>query len=167
MTVSSQAHRLARRLSPEHDLTGDGRYRKWLAYGRSKLANLLFMFELDRRARAQGLPLTSVAAHPGYAATNLMSSGINLGGTRLDGRILAAATGLLAQPAESGAWPLLMAATLPDLPSGSYIGPSGPGEVRGVPALVSASRTARDPELAAALWHASEQATGVRYVSGT
>src|SRR3712207_9296718 len=78
------------------------RHRKWNAYGQSKLANLLFAFELDRRARRAGLPLASLAAHPGYTRTNLVSSGMNHGRRRLDGTITQAVTALVAQPAEIG-----------------------------------------------------------------
>jgi NAD(P)-dependent dehydrogenase (short-subunit alcohol dehydrogenase family) len=165
VTVSSQMHRSVRSLpltdprAPEH-----GRYSRWRAYGRSKLANLLFMLELDRRARRAGLAVTSVGAHPGYAATNLTWSGMQLDGRSTAGAILHAATRLVAQSAEGGAQPLLMAATLPGLPGGTYLGPSGPGEWRGAPTIVHPSRAARDEQLAAGLWELSERATGVTYL---
>jgi NAD(P)-dependent dehydrogenase (short-subunit alcohol dehydrogenase family) len=164
VTVSSQMHRSVRSLpltdprAPDH-----GRYSRWRAYGRSKLANLLFMLELDRRVRRAGLPVTSVGAHPGYAATNLTWSGMQLDGRSTPGVILHAATRLVAQSAEGGAQPLLMAATLPGLPGGTYLGPSGPGEWRGTPKIVHPSRAARDERLAAGLWELSERATGVTY----
>lgn len=160
VTVASQAHRLARTV-PTHDpRLGTGRYQKWLAYAQSKLANLLFAFELERRARSAGTSVTSMAAHPGYAATNL-HGGPNLEGTRPDGAILVGAARLLAQPPAIGAQPSLMAATMPGLRGGSYIGPRGFGEMRGRPTLVIPSRTARDEQLARRLWAVSEQATGV------
>lgn len=162
VTVSSQMHRVARSVPP--DLArGPRGYRKWQAYAESKLANLLFALELDRRARAAGTPVVSVAAHPGYAATNLMHAGLDMDGRAADGTILQAATRVLAQPAAMGAEPTLMAATLPGLPGGSYVGPGGFGEMRGSPRLVTPSRAARDVEQARRLWAASEAATGVTF----
>lgn len=162
VTVASQMHRTARTVplgDPRHDT---GSYRRWVAYAQSKLANLLFAFELDRRARSAGTRVSSMAAHPGYAATNLFQ-GMNLGGARPDGAIAIGASRLLAQPSAMGAQPSLMAATMPGLPGGSYIGPRGFAQMRGRPTLVTASRTARDPELARALWAVSEDATHVRF----
>jgi NAD(P)-dependent dehydrogenase (short-subunit alcohol dehydrogenase family) len=162
VTVSSQAHRIARSVplgDPRHDT---GHYQKWVAYAQSKLANLLFAFELDRRARAAGTTVSSMAAHPGYAATNLFH-GMNLGGTRPDGAIVVGATRLLGQPSAIGAQPSLMAATMPGLPGGSYIGPRGFAEMRGRPTVVTASKTARDKELARRLWVVSEEATRIQF----
>jgi NAD(P)-dependent dehydrogenase (short-subunit alcohol dehydrogenase family) len=162
VTVASQAHRLARTVplgDPRHDV---GRYQKWAAYAQSKLANLLFAFELDRRARAAGTSVSSMAAHPGYAATNLFH-GMNLDRTRTVGAIVVGATRLLGQPSELGAQPTLMAATMPGLPGGSYTGPRGFAEMRGRPTLVTASRTARDADLAAKLWAVSEEATRISF----
>ena len=163
VTVASQAHRYVRSVPLTDPRTGNGHYRKWIAYGQSKLANLLFAFELDRRARAAGTAVRSMAAHPGYAATNLMHNGLNMGGTKADGAIVVGATRLLAQPSEIGAQPSLMAATLPDLPGGSYCGPRGFAEMRGLPMLVKASKTARDETLARELWKVSEEATRVYF----
>jgi NAD(P)-dependent dehydrogenase (short-subunit alcohol dehydrogenase family) len=163
VTVSSQMHRMARGL-PLHDPRAEPRrYRKWEAYAQSKLANLLFAFELDRRARAAGASVTSMAAHPGYAATNLIHTGLDMAGKRPDHAILQAATRVLAQPSAMGAQPTLMAATLPGLAGASYTGPRGVGEWRGRPTVVGASRLAHDPELAAALWAWSEEATDVAF----
>ena len=136
-------------------------YRTWRSYGESKLANLLFMLELQRRASASDLALVSVGAHPGYAATDLQSSGPNLSGATLRSGFMAVSNRLVAQSAEHGAWPLLMAATQPGLPGGSYVGPRGIGEARGRPRLAGMSSVASDPGLASALWTASEQATGI------
>ncbi len=163
VTVASQAHRYARTVPLGDPRTGDGHYRKWVAYAQSKLANILFALELDRRCRAAGMPVASMAAHPGYAATNLMSAGLNMGGVKPDGAIIVGVTRLLAQPAAMGAQPSLMAATMPGLPGGSYVGPRGFAEVRGRPAVVTPSRTARDEDLARRLWDVSEEATGVRF----
>jgi NAD(P)-dependent dehydrogenase (short-subunit alcohol dehydrogenase family) len=162
VTVSSQAHRIARSVplgDPRHD---QRHYRKWTAYAESKLANLLFAFELDRRARAAGTSVSSMGAHPGYAATNLFG-GLNLGGVKADGAIVVGASRLLGQPAEMGAQPSLMAATMPGLVGGSYIGPRGVAEMRGKPTVVTPSRTARDEVLAGKLWDASEEATKVYF----
>ena len=163
VTVSSQMHRVAPSVPLSDPRLPTGRYQKWLAYAQSKLANLLFAFELDRRARKAGVPVESMAAHPGYAATNLMSAGLNLDGRRPDGAIIVAATRLLGQSSAQGAWPSLMAATLPGLPGGSYIGPRGPAEMRGAPKIVGASRAARDEQAAAKLWEISEEATAVHF----
>jgi len=160
VTVSSQVHRIARTVPLDDPRRDTGHYRRWIAYAQSKLANLLFAFELERRARAAGTAVRSMAAHPGYAATNLFD-GINSEGTRPDGAIVVGATRLLAQSPAVGAQPSLMAATLPGLPGGSYVGPRGFGEMRGGPTLVTPSRRARDEELARRLWEISEQATGV------
>jgi NAD(P)-dependent dehydrogenase (short-subunit alcohol dehydrogenase family) len=159
VSVSSQVHRLARAAPLQDPRMQDGRYHRWRSYGQSKLANLMFAFELDRRAHAAGLPLTSVAAHPGFAATGLMASGQR---SRAGGSILDAAFGMVGQPPSQGALPLLMAATA-DLPGGTYVGPSGPGEARGAPGLVGASRLARDQGAARRLWRLAEDATGVAY----
>lgn len=162
VTVSSQAHRIARTVPLGDPRQDTGRYSKWGAYTQSKLANLLFTFELDRRAKAAGTAVSAMAAHPGYASTNLIE-GMNLGGTRPDGAIAVGATRLLGQSAATGAQPTLMAATMPGLPGGSYIGPRGPMEMRGRPTVVTASRVARDERLAGKLWAVSEQATGVHF----
>ncbi len=159
VSVSSQGHRMARTAPLSDPRVQVGRYRRWTVYGQTKLANLLFTYELDRRARAAGLPLTAVAAHPGLASTGLMASGQrgHAGGTILD-----AAFSLLGQAPSQGALPLLMAATA-DLPGGTYVGPSGPGETRGAPGIVGSSRLARDPQAARRLWELAERATAVSY----
>jgi NAD(P)-dependent dehydrogenase (short-subunit alcohol dehydrogenase family) len=141
------------------DLQGEQHYSRWGAYAQSKLANLLFAFELDRRLRTAGRPLISVATHPGYSATNLQ-----LSGPPLRERLLMRLTNrLIAQSAEMGALPLLYAATAPGLAGGSYVGPDGRGEMRGHPVLVQASRHAYDDEAARRLWDISEQLTSVKY----
>jgi NAD(P)-dependent dehydrogenase (short-subunit alcohol dehydrogenase family) len=162
VTVASQAHRLARTVPLEDPRRDTGRYQRWTAYAQSKLANLLFAFQLDRRARRAGTTVASMAAHPGYAATRLFH-GMNLDGTRADGAIVVGVTRLLAQSPEMGAQPTLMAATAPDLLGGSYCGPRGFAEMRGRPTVVTASPTACDEELARMLWAVSEQATGVAF----
>ncbi len=163
VTVSSMAARMARRVSLQDPRNHSGRYSKWGSYAQSKLANLLFTFELDRRVRGAGLPVTAVASHPGYTHTNLVNSGMNLGRRRLDGVIGEAVTSLVGQSAEQGATPQIRAAVEPGLPGGSYLGPTGPFEMRGSPGVVRPPRPATDPQLAAALWDLSESATGVSF----
>nr|MBA2740346.1 SDR family NAD(P)-dependent oxidoreductase [Nocardioidaceae bacterium] len=133
VVTSSVAHRTVSGIDLDSLVAGaDTRpYRKWRAYGESKLANLLFMLELERRAAAEDLALLSVAAHPGYAATELQTSGPAMGGATVGSRLMSLANKVVAQPADHGAWPLLLAATQPGLPGGSYVGPGGPGETRG------------------------------------
>ncbi len=165
VTVSSFAHRMGR--IDFDDLQGERNYSAWPRYGQSKLANLLFCFELQRRAAAAGATLRSLAAHPGYAATNLQTSGplLDAGGpiALVKGLAMRAGNLVLAQSAEKGALPILYAATVPDLPGAAYIGPDGPGEMRGNPTPVGASDAALDEESARRLWEVSEELTGVRY----
>ncbi len=159
VSVSSQGHRMARTAPLSDPRLQVGRYHRWRVYGQTKLANLLFTFELDRRARASGLPVTAVAAHPGLASTDLMASG---GRRHPGGTVVEAPVALLGQAPAQGGQPVLMAATA-DLPGGTYVGPGGPGEVRGAPGIVGTSRLARDPEAARRLWELAERATGVTY----
>lgn len=163
VTVASQAHRMTHSVPLGDPRDDDGHYSKWRAYARSKLANLLFMFELDRRVRRAGLPITSVGAHPGYAATNLTSAGLRMHGRTAESSIIDISRRLFAQSAYMGALPSLMAATMPGLPASTYIGPRGPGEWRGAPTIVGTTKHARDEAMAAALWQVSEEATGVSY----
>ncbi len=162
VSLASQAHRMARTAPLEDPRVWHGRYRRWQAYAQSKLANLLFTFELDRRARDAGAPVTAMVAHPGYAATGLMGSGRMMEGRTLRGSILTAAFAVAGQKPEMGCLPTLMAATA-DLPGGGYVGPGGFAELHGTPRVVTASRVARDPEAARRFWEISELATGLRY----
>jgi NAD(P)-dependent dehydrogenase (short-subunit alcohol dehydrogenase family) len=155
VTMSSGGHRMGR--INFDDLHGERLYNNWLAYGQSKLANLLFAFELQRRADGQ---LQSLAAHPGYSATNLQFAGPARWYERAS---MALTNRLIAQSADQGALPALYAATVTDVPGGSYIGPDGFLEARGHPHLVTAAGKAYDPEVAARLWEVSEALTGVRY----
>jgi NAD(P)-dependent dehydrogenase (short-subunit alcohol dehydrogenase family) len=165
VTTSSNLHR-----------RGDGRWddpndeahphERSTAYGRSKLANLQFALELGRRAAAAGSPLISAAAHPGYAATHLGHNSAASSGGRLAGLLTAAinvGNVVLAQSDAAGALPQLYAATMPDVDSGLYYGPSGPFEMRGSPKLVGMSAAASDAAGAAQLWALSEELTGVTY----
>ncbi|GAA1577525.1 MULTISPECIES: oxidoreductase [Kribbella] len=160
VTVSSFMHKGVRGVSEDDLRRPADSYRKWEAYSRSKLANLLFMLELDRRARAAGAQLLSVGAHPGYASTHLQAAGPELAGRALQAQLWRAATRLVAQSAAAGAWPSLYAATYADLRPGSFVGPAF-FEYRGTPKVVLPSRTAQDPELAQRLWAWSVEATGV------
>ncbi|WP_214467513.1 oxidoreductase [Microbacterium flavescens] len=127
-------------------------------YEQSKLANLLFSVELQRRLAASGSSVISTAAHPGMASTNLMSSSESAIMTVFAKVVVR----LFAQDAAAGALPTLFAATA-DIPGGSYAGPAGKREMSGAPVLVGRSRAAADPLIAARLWAASEDLTGVRY----
>lgn len=157
VTVSSQAHRIGR-IRLDDPNWERGRYRRWAAYGQSKLANLLFAFELEARLAAAGSPLRSVAAHPGYAATELQSRT-----ETVQDLAMGVLNRVVAQPAAAGALPTLFAATSPDLPGGSYVGPDGPAEAFGAPRLVGASAATRDPRVRARLWALSETLTGVPF----
>jgi NAD(P)-dependent dehydrogenase (short-subunit alcohol dehydrogenase family) len=160
VTVSSMAHRSVRGLALGDPRAHSG-YRKWEAYGQSKLSNLLFALELDRRARAAGWGLTSVAAHPGYTATELQTRGPQMAGSKASERGMRLVNILIGQSAERGAWPQLMAAAAPDVSGGSFVGPRW--IARGAPRLERPSRHARNEERARRLWAWSESATGVVY----
>jgi NAD(P)-dependent dehydrogenase (short-subunit alcohol dehydrogenase family) len=154
VTVSSGLHRSG--VIDLDDLNWRRRaYNATAAYGQSKLANLLFTLELQRRLTAAGSPVRALAAHPGYSATNLQGRTGNRvadGGMRL-------ANLVIAQSDARGALPTLAAATR-DLLGGSYLGPDGFQEMRGYPVLVGRSAAAGDPELARRLWEASVELTG-------
>jgi NAD(P)-dependent dehydrogenase (short-subunit alcohol dehydrogenase family) len=157
VTLSSGAHRMGRIDVDDLNWTRR-RYQAWGAYGQSKLANLMFALELQRRLSAHGSTVRSVAAHPGYAATELQSHT----GTSFD-RLMAIGNRVVAQSADMGAMPSLYAATVPDLPGGSYVGPGGLLELRGHPRVVGSTKAARDERVAARLWELSEQLTDVHY----
>ncbi|HEV7191953.1 MAG TPA: oxidoreductase [Jatrophihabitantaceae bacterium] len=157
VTLSSGAHRMGHIDVDDLNWTRR-RYQAWGAYGQSKLANLMFALELQRRLSAHGSTVRSVAAHPGYAATELQSHT----GTSFD-RLMAIGNRVVAQSADMGAMPSLYAATVPDLPGGSYVGPGGLLELRGHPRVVGSTKAARDERVAARLWELSEQLTDVHY----
>ena len=158
VTVSSTLHR--RGTMNFEDLQGERDYGRWRAYGQSKLANLMFCFELQRRATEAGCALLSLAAHPGYAATNLQSA---MNPRFYERAYIAVGNRLFAQSAEMGAEPTLYAATFPGLPGGTYVGPGGPGEQRGHPKVVTAAGNAYDEQAWRRLWEISEELTGVHY----
>ncbi len=153
VSTASQAHRFAVRSPLGDPRVQHGRYWRWPTYAGSKLANLLFTFELERRLRAKGLPVKALAAHPGYASTALMGH---------NGWILDAVFRAAGQPAQLAALPTLMAATA-DLPGGTYVGPGSLLQLRGLPRVVGTTGRARDAEAQQRLWQTSEEATGVRY----
>ena len=161
VTLSSQMHRVARS-APLGDPRTRRRYSRWHVYAQTKLANLLFTSELDRRLRRAGLPVTALAAHPGFAGTHLAVNG-QLGTTQ--GRraaIMDAAVKAVSQSAAAGAWPTLMAAT-DDLPGGTYVGPGGPGQASGPPRIVGTSPLARDEVAQRRLWETSEETVGLAW----
>lgn len=149
---------LAHTMTPGMDLDDlhfeHKRYKDMDAYGKSKLAALLFTFELERRLKKAGLPVVATVAHPGYAATNM----------ELGGFFMRLSTRLFAQPAAMGALPALYAATAPGVAGGDYYGPGGFKELKGYPKKAKPRPEARDPVLAAQLWSLSEQLTGVRFL---
>ncbi len=161
VNVASGAHRMGR--IRFDDLQWERRYYKWFAYGQSKLANLLFNFELQRRIDAAGAKLLAVACHPGYAATNLQAAGPRMKGSSMMESLWGTLNGALAQSAAMGALPTLYAATSSDVRGGDYIGPDGFGEMWGHPTKANCSAAAKDAEVAAKLWDVSEQLTKVFY----
>jgi NAD(P)-dependent dehydrogenase (short-subunit alcohol dehydrogenase family) len=161
VTVSSNMHRAGSIHRDDLMLARD--YAKWVAYGQSKLANLLFARELQRRADAAGARLLSLAAHPGYAATNLQAVAPAMTGSRLNAAFMKLGNVIMAQSAEHGAWPTLRAATDPAAEGGAYYGPSRLGETRGNPRRVGRSAAAKDDATAAWLWAESAKLTGVDY----
>src|SRR3954469_4000255 len=157
VTVSSTMHRSG--VIDLDDLNWQRRpYSANGAYAQSKLANLLFTLELERRLREAGSRVRALAAHPGYAATNLQGRS----GNRIADGAMKLGNVLLAQSDERGALPTLAAATR-DLPGGSYLGPDGFQEMRGFPTLVGRTAAAGDPELARRLWEESARLTGVDF----
>jgi NAD(P)-dependent dehydrogenase (short-subunit alcohol dehydrogenase family) len=157
VTVSSTGHRVGR--IDFDDLNWERkRYRAWRAYGQSKLANLLFTAELQRRLTEAGSPVLATAAHPGYAATNLQFHS----GKRLNDVVSRLGNRLLAQDEDGGALPTLYAAVA-DVPPAAFAGPGGFLEQRGAPRLVGRSGAASDMAVARRLWDVSEELTGVRF----
>jgi NAD(P)-dependent dehydrogenase (short-subunit alcohol dehydrogenase family) len=162
VTVSSTGHRMG--TIDFDDLNWERKpYRAWRAYGQSKLANLLFTSELQRRLTAAGSGVLAMAAHPGYASTNLQFHSQR----RIFDLVGSVGNRLLAQDEEGGALPTLYAAVA-DVPGDSFAGPGGFMEQRGAPKLVGRSAAARDADVARRLWEVSESLTGVRFpLAGT
>ncbi|MDT9593332.1 oxidoreductase [Nocardioides zeae] len=159
VSVSSLMHAIARRAPLDDPHVAPRRYARWQVYAQSKLANLLFTYELQRRAAGTGV--RALAAHPGYAATHLLSAGR----TSRPGPIasvLDAVTSVTAQSSADGALPTLMASTA-DLRGGTYCGPSGFQQVRGLPRPVGSSKLARDADAQRRLWALSEETVGLAW----
>ena len=138
-------------------------YDKWAAYGQSKLANVLFAYELDRRLGAADHDVTSVACHPGYAATELQRRGPEMENSTVRKLLMEGANRVVAQSAEMGALPMVYAATASTIRGGEYIGPDGFQGMRGYPTRVESSDHSHDREVARRLWDVSEELTGVSF----
>jgi NAD(P)-dependent dehydrogenase (short-subunit alcohol dehydrogenase family) len=163
VAVSSQMHRIARSAPLGDPRVQDGRYQPWPTYGQSKLANLLFTYELDRRLRRAELPVKALAAHPGFASTHLAANGQYgraVGGRAsiLDGAIKLVSPNTAAQ----GAWPTLMAATA-ELPGATYCGPDGFLEWGGRPRITTSNKLSNDEAAQRRLWELSEEITDITY----
>jgi NAD(P)-dependent dehydrogenase (short-subunit alcohol dehydrogenase family) len=159
VTVSSEVARIGR--IKFDDLQSTKRYGKWTAYAQAKLANQLFTLELDRRAKNRGI--VSVAAHPGYSATNLQGVGPRMEGSRIKETLTELENSVFAQTAEMGALPILHAATAEGVKGAQYFGPDGPFAMHGYPKHVRFVRAARNPRHAQHLWEMSEELTGVTF----
>ena len=163
VTVSSQMHRVARKAPLDDPRQPHGRYQRWPVYSQTKLANLLFTYELDRRLRRAELPVKALAAHPGFASTHLAANGQY--GRAQGGRATildAAIKAISPNSADEGAWPTLMAATA-DLPGATYVGPDGWFEWGGHPQVTTSTKQSYDETAQRRLWQLSEEVTGVRY----
>jgi NAD(P)-dependent dehydrogenase (short-subunit alcohol dehydrogenase family) len=160
VTVSSTGHRMGR-IDLEDPNWERKPYSAWRAYGQSKLANLLFTAELQRRLTEAGSGVLAMAAHPGYAATNLQFHSEK----KLQDLVSMVGNRLLGQSEEGGALPTLYAATA-DIPANSFAGPGGFMEQRGPAKLVGRSSAARDMDVARRLWEVSEELTGVSFPLG-
>ncbi|ASF10254.1 putative oxidoreductase [Nocardia brasiliensis NBRC 14402] len=159
VTVASGAHVIGK--IDLDDLNWERRkYQRWQAYGQAKLANLMFAYELQRRLTAAGSPTISVAAHPGYASTELQSHTESI-----QDRVMWLGNRVLAQSAEMGALPTLYVATT-EVEPGGYYGPARFGGLRGYPGVSGSSRASRDEGVARGLWELSEKLTGVSYDFG-
>lgn len=162
ISQSSLAHTMTDGIDFE-TINSEENYTRTDAYAQSKLANLLFSFELDRKFKKKGIDALSVAVHPGYTATNLQSTGPALDGWSFWSLLYKFTNKVLAQSTDMGALPMLYAAVESDVSGGDYIGPGGFQEARGYPARVKAEETAYDEEQARRLWELSEHLTGVSY----
>ena len=153
VSISSQAHRFGS--MDFDDLNWDHGYKSWGAYGRSKLANLMFIYELQRRLERAGADTIATAAHPGWTETNLQKYS----------PMLQFLNRFVAMDPEQGALPTLYAATAPEVKGGDYYGPNGFAEVRGYPKRVGSIQLSHDRAVAEKLWAVSEELTGVHYLT--
>ena len=161
VTVSSLLHRgghidFASIPKPKH-------YDQDKQYSMSKLANVLFSYELNRKLKAASTKAIALACHPGYSATNLQHVGPRMKGSALMGMVMSLANTLVAQSAEMGSLGTLMAATAPEIQGGKYVGPIGFNHMRGAPIISKSNAESYDETVAAKLWQVSEQLTGVSY----
>lgn len=162
VSVASVAHKNTDGLNFDDLNFETSKYSAFDAYAKSKLANLLFMYELDRRLKAAGSTMISAAAHPGYSATNITSSA-NPNDSAIKNFLIGIGNRLMAMPAWKGALPTLYVASMPDVQGGDFIGPVGPLQFWGWPGKVQPRDTAQDVNAARQLWEQSESLTGVRF----
>lgn len=157
--VSSVAHKSG--TIDFDDLMSEASYSPTIRYCQSKLANLMYGFELDRRLQARGSSVVSIPCHPGYAATNLQTAGVSMeGGSGLFRNLYKITNALIAQPAERGAYPLCLSAAWPEAQRGTYYGPTAFGDARGKVGKSSVAKRARDEAVAARLWDVTEDLVG-------
>ncbi len=161
VNVSSHMHKFGR--MKWNDLQSRNKYSKWGAYCQSKLANLLFTYELQRRLHDAGSRVLALASHPGYSATNLQTAGPRMEGSSLMERLSLLGNQLFSQDAATGALPSVYAAAAPDVAPAAYYGPSRFGEVWGPPKRVQSNNASHDREAQGRLWEISEELTGVTY----
>ncbi len=161
VTVSSMAHRLGK--IDFDNLNGEKSYRRWSAYGQSKLANLLFTYELQRRFDAAGITVLAMAAHPGWSNTNLQYAGPQMDGSAFMLKANRVANNLFAQSQRMGALPQLYALTASNVAGGAYYGPDGFRGTRGYPTRANSTPRSHNQADAARLWEVSEALTGVLY----
>jgi NAD(P)-dependent dehydrogenase (short-subunit alcohol dehydrogenase family) len=162
VNVASNAHKMVKGMNFE-DLMGAKKYGAWNQYGQSKLANLLFTAELQRRLTLVGSSTKAMVAHPGYSATNLTSGSARLQKKAFQAKISDAVSNLIGQDAQQGVLPILFAATAPGLAGNSYVGPDGWKEWKGKPRLVGRTSAANNMQAARELWDVSEALTGVHF----
>lgn len=156
VTVSSTAHRMGK--INFDDINSHKKYSRWGVYGQSKLSNLLFTLELDKKLKNSGSSVRAIAVHPGYSNTALQSKT----GKKIQDKFMEFANKRLAQSDEQGSWPSLFAIT-EDVPGNSFIGPDGFSQIKGYPTYVSRSKRAQDAAVAERLWRLSEELTGIKY----
>ncbi len=161
VNVSSTAHRFGK--INFDDLNWEQSYNRWQAYGASKAANLFFTYELQRKFEERGADVISVAAHPGYASTNLQGAGAKMNGSDFQMRVTNLMNKIFAQSQEMGALPQLYAATASEVQGGEYFGPDSLFESRGHPQKVESNEYSHDTAVAQKLWQVSEELTGVTY----
>ena len=161
VTVSSNLHKTGR--MNFDDLMGEKSYKPWAAYGQSKLANLLFTSELQRRLEKAKIDAIAVAAHPGWSNTSLMKSGPMKGRSKFMTGLAQWVTDRMAQPGTMGALNELYAATAADVHGNEYFGPDGKSEQKGYPRKVDRSQFAKNAADAKRLWDVSEKLTGISY----